>query len=210
LPHEVGTIERLHTILYHAWIADTRPDGLGVSKQMSMGKVIRLFTADIGDRTRTNMLLTGQLVADRTMIIDKVGLYCSFSNKQFYTDFFRCARMTLNIGDKPMLIAPASYFASDDKQVAPETIKVEKLYDPPPFTHKYGYCGFIKMAGDRTKDKEAPRGIAVLPRMGFEVLFEFDDDNFVDAMQRIERGAEFASYAQIMVMLEGTGTRELL
>lgn len=198
--------ETFHNLLYSAWIADTRPDGMGVSKWSVMRAhpehrqpSIRLFMGDLGDHSRTNMHCAGCLPGDQTIRIERVGLYAAFSDERRYAEFFRCARMILTVGDKPMLTVPASYFASGDV-VQPEQVVVEDGKVPPPFLHSEGFCGFVKF----------DKGIAVPPRQCFEAHVDLHDVAFAEYLERLERGGEFTSYAQIMLMIEGPQSRSIL
>lgn len=194
-----GIVEKRQHTYWHSWIADSRPGGLGISRYMSFAKQMRMFCADQGDLRRTNMLCAGQLVSDRTMLINRFGLHVSFSDAQRYADFWRCCTLTFTVGDKPILALPASYFANKDLTVDPLELDMMKVDDPPPFDYEGGHCAFLTLT----------RNIVIPARQGLSLLMDFSDENFVEAMQRIERGAEFASYAEITPMFEGIETREV-
>lgn len=201
IPRSVrGIRDRRHHIYWHSWIADTRPDGMGVSLHTPFNCKIRMFCSDQGDLRRTNMHVGGQLVSDRTMYIERFGIHVSFSDPRHYAAFWRCCRLTFSVGNKPVLELPASYFAAEDKRVDPLELDVTEVYDPPKPSYEGGYCGFLELT----------RKIALPSRQGFDLLMEFDDKNFVREMQMIENGAAFAAYAEITTMLEGQETREVL
>jgi hypothetical protein len=187
-----GWRERRHHIYWHAWIADTRPDGLGVNKGLR-------FATDAGDLSRTNMLCAGCLVGDRTFRVKRIGIHAAFSDKRHYAAFFRSCRLSFIVGDKPMIELPASYYASEDRRFDPLEMADNKLHDPPRPTYEDGYCGFLDLT----------RNIAIPARQGLGWLLECEDPHFVRDMQLIESGALFASYAEIMIMIEGEETREI-
>jgi hypothetical protein len=195
-----GMRERRHHIYWHSWIADTRPDGLGISRALPFNNHMRFFVTDAGDERRTNMHCAGQLAGDRSFLVRRVGIHASFSDKRHYAAFFRSCRLSFNVGDKWMLVLPASYFSAEEHRIDPLELNDKELRDPPQFSYDGGYCGFLDLT----------RNIAIPSRQGFDWVMDCHDENFVRDMQLIETGAYFASYAEITLMIEGEETLEIL
>jgi len=100
----LGIVEKLDHILYSAWIADSRPGGIGISHEASFRNPMRLFATDIGDRRRTNMTQSCSLMCDRTALVRKAGFHISFSNRDDFD--LVCNGLSvdfaLNVGGTPV------------------------------------------------------------------------------------------------------------
>ena len=105
MPRLVGITERMDQILYSAWIADTRPGGIGVSNETRFRNPMRLFMTDIGDQRRTNFRQAGELGPDRTASIRKIGFHVSFSDSHDFDEVFNYhngVSFEVNIGGEPV------------------------------------------------------------------------------------------------------------
>lgn len=105
MPRLVGITERMDQILYSAWIADTRPGGIGVSNETRFRNPMRLFMTDIGDQRRTNFRQAGELGFDRTASIRKIGFHVSFSDPKDFDlvfNYHNGVSFEVNIGGEPV------------------------------------------------------------------------------------------------------------
>lgn len=104
MPRLVGIVERLDHVLYSAWIADTRPCGIGVSNEVQFRNPMRLFATDLGDKRRTNMMQPCALSSDRAASIRKVGFHASFSNPKDFDlafNYHNGVSFEVNVGGVP-------------------------------------------------------------------------------------------------------------
>lgn len=218
MPRIVGVIERLGYLLYSGWIADRRPDGVGISEQTTFRPSLKLFMTDMGDKFRTNMCLSGQLVADRTCMISRVGFHASFTDPANYNKFFEGVSLHFVIGedgDRLMSNVPASF---DAKKINPEA-GIETDRDGVPYpVYRHGitlfeperHGGFANDGTDRVVSAEKKRSpIAIPPRQTFHMLIRSDEE-FTGAMNRIEQNSsDKSSYAEVTGLLDATMTREV-
>jgi hypothetical protein len=184
-------VEKMDAELWHAWIADTRPDGLGISKALKYDEEMRLFLTDTGDTHRTNLLTPGQIAGDATFRIEKFGVFVSFSDAKLYADFFSSVLFRFYLGDKPVFILSASTVA------APEGWPKDKN-GAPKESFPHGYMSWTKLE----------KSIGIPPRMSFYATMT-STPGFTEKMRRIETGCKVASFAIIKFFLAGQKTRHL-
>lgn len=184
----LGIVERLDQILYSAWIADTRPDGMGVSGEASFRNPMRLFMTDIGDRRRMNLYQPGSLGNDRTASIRKAGFHISFSNEDDFNLVCSVigAEFAINVCNTPVhsIGTTDQYFAT------------RAMPSPKP-TYSHG----IRVL------EELKKPIAIPARAGFFVELK-SCPSIAERMQQIESGRA-EEYAEFKSILDITMTREV-
>lgn len=185
------TIEKFDAEIWHAWIADTRPDGIGMSKSLRYDKEMRLFTCDSGDIHRTNLITPGMLASDKTFTITKFGIFVSFSNPELYAEFFSSVVFRFLLSDKPVFQFSASNIAGPKGWPKNED-------GTPKESFPHGFMCWIEL--------EKP--ISILPRMDFHGMI-ISDTSFVQKMRRIETGCEIASFAIIKFFFAGQQSRNI-
>lgn len=184
----LGIVERLDQNLYSAWIADTRPDGIGTSNEATFRNPMRLFVTDIGDRRRTNLTTPGSLGCDRTASIRKAGFHISFSNKNDFD--LVCSgigvEFAMNVSSTAVHTTGtiAEYFTS------PDAPSCRPTYD----------FGVRVLESLKTP-------IAIPARAGFFVELKSTPE-ITKRMQQIESG-RVEEYAEMKSILDVTMTREV-
>ena len=183
----LGIVECLDQILYSAWIADTRPGGMGISNEASFRTPMRLFVTDIGDRRRTNLTTPSSLGCDRTASIRKAGFHISFSNADDFDLVCGAANVDFSIhaGGKAVhnITTVGSEGSAGTERCRP--------------TYNYG-LRILESLG---------KPIAIPARMGFHVEL-LSTDTVAARMQRIESG-RVEEYAEMKSILDVTMTREV-
>lgn len=217
MPQIVGVIERLGYLLYSGWIADKRPGGVGISEQTTFRPNLKLFTTDLGDTFRTNMCLSGQLVADRTCMVSRVGFHASFTDPKNYNRFFEGVSLHFVVGedgDRFKSNVPASF---DARKINPEAgIETDRGGVPYP-VYRHGITlfeperkgEFGPHEGEVVAKNERRKPIAIPPRQTFHMLLR-SDERFTASMNRIEQSTlDNSSYAEVTGLLDATMTREV-
>jgi hypothetical protein len=190
MPKIIGVMERLGWLYYSGWIADTKPGGVGKSKQVSFSKSMKLFTSDLGDEDRTNMMMSGQFGGDRTAIIKRVGYYASFSNPINFKMFQADAQFELMVGGTPTVF------------FTPDTINKTVSLSVP--NHATGLTAFEP---ERTGSEANNKPISIATRQAFYMNIE-TSERFERRMRDIEQGLSL-EYAQITGLLDTEVTREV-
>jgi hypothetical protein len=185
MPKILGVKERLYKELWSAWIADTRPDGLGISKDMHYAPKMRFFTGDIGDRFRTNLICYpgGQLFPTHTASIHKFGIFVSFTNPFHYKEFFQSTSF--------------KFYIDENKQIEFPTLSMNKplswLMNKKAIPYKsfpHGSMSWHKLTKPiKIKEKQSFYGILT------------SESSFIKEMREIETGHIQNAYAQIKIVL---------
>jgi hypothetical protein len=182
MPRLVGITERMDQILYSAWIADTRPGGIGVSNETRFRNPMRLFMTDIGDQRRMSFRQAGELGFDRTASIRKIGFHVSFSDSHDFDQVFNYhngVSFEVNIGGEPVHRI--------------DTVQGRRISP----THSYG----IRRLEQLGEPIEIPK------RHNFFV--ELSSDKDVEKRMHLIESGEVKEYAEFKSILDVTMTREV-
>ena len=72
-------VERYTQPVYDGWKVDTRDGNGNINVDAPFRKKMRLFTGTSSNPRMSNMMIPGRLVADRTGMVKRVGVFSSFS-----------------------------------------------------------------------------------------------------------------------------------
>lgn len=194
MPQLIHIKEVLYKELWHAWIADTRPGGLGTSKELTKySDAIRLFTTDIGDIHRTNMRkFGGGLFSSHEASIHKIGVFASFSNPIHYKSFFRSTYFKFIVNKKSQVKFPAL-----EIPVPPGWPRNDDGSPKESFPH--GFMGWIKLA----------QPIKIEGDQEFYGVIK-SNKSFVHEMRKIETKQVPNAYAEIKLVLGTDYTRDVI
>jgi hypothetical protein len=179
MPRIISVKEVLYKELWHAWIADTRPDGLGMSKDIRIGDAIKLFESDVGYTHRTNAKYAGKLFPGHKASILKIGVFVSFSNKEHYELFFKSTNFIFLVNEESQIRIPSSDLERK-KTFLHGSMHWIELPKPIKINEGDTFCGMIKF-----------------------------DEAFKKEMQAIENYPELEAYAEIKYILAGNFTRDI-
>lgn len=181
MPRIVGIREKSDQVFYSGWVADTRPDGVGISHEAHFRNPMRLFMTDIGNPLRTNMYTSGGFPGDQSVLIHKMGYHVSFSRNEDFRQAF----------DNPGICFDLKVNNTSAHHIDTEA----KMPDP-----ELCYYGIRRLP---TLEKP----IVVMPRQSF--FIELQTSNwFADVMRAIEAG-RIQAYAEIKSLIDTTLSREV-